>query len=1054
MFNLYDEIPVGIDLGTTHSCIGYWNGKEVKIIPNRIGEKTTPSIIYFMNDNNEYLIGERINKYVTKECQKIYSVKRIIGRDFNDKNLENEIKLLNYEIIKEKDTKKPLIPITQKGEKIFFSPIDLSSLLLKQLIEDAEKLLIKPIQKVVIAVPAYFDDAQRNATIEAAKQIGLEVLRIINEPTAAALSYGLGQNFCPFKNESPSFSNLFRENRESRKKMKVFEKNSFCLLEDNNLENLNTMINNNLNSENEVGKNIMVFDLGGGTFDLAILQLNLEKKEYEVKSKFSDKYLGGDDFDNHLVDHCLKKNGLNRNNNQIQKLSLERLRNACEQAKKLLSYREEVVIRVDNFTQSDLVTKITKKEFEDEICKDLFDRLSMPFDELIEGAKLQKENIDEIILVGGSTKMPKIKEILNSYFKERPINDNISPEEVVAYGATIQAAMLMTLGKNKILNGVKLFDITPISLGTDVINKSDDPRIKVLGNKMSVIIPKWTKIPIKKEKGYKTIKDYQETMQICIFEGENDFLKDNKLLGKFTLLDLPKRPKGEVQCTVTFEIDVNNILNVTAVETSKGITNKIKVESSTKENYSNKNSIGSLTNSQIDEELNNLDYNIQNFINNYKKLNDKNEKIKILENYNQILLLEIKKINPNENESGINGDNIEKYFFYVYQLFESYEELLYLLKDGNNNNEKKNNILEDVKKYLNLFKAQNSYYIKQFIELFSNIEDNLFLELLLQAIKNFNEMGQYYIENPKKYSRYYAKLYYEEVIILIKKYRLLEKEGLYNFMIMNKIKEEYKKSEIKLTDINSNAISLINQSKNERRLLSQKGTGFTYLQNKVSFENKREYDEYNLMLDELEKINSELEILINKASKNKNLRNDLLEQQGICIGNIITIKFLYLKGEKYSDYLNSLNMCFYYARLSGNNRQDIKWYQEALELKGKIEEKKREKDEEISNNIEDELKIIDKLFEEDKMNFINYILQYWPYNDYNIYNRPSYFNWNTLNRELISFLSKQYHPDLYPHNTPEEKYKYRIIESISKRLNNLLEENTPNNSTNGIYFLK
>ena len=1052
MFGLYDEIPIGIDLGTTHSCIGYWNGKEVKIIPNRIGEKTTPSIIYFMNDNNEYLIGERINKYAAKECQKIYSVKRIIGRDFNDKNLENEIKPLNYEIVKDNQTNRPLIPITQKGVKKLYSPTFLSSLILKKLVEDAEKLLTRPIKKVVIAVPAYFDDAQRNATIEAAKEADLEVLRIINEPTAAALSYGLGQNFCPFKNQSPSFSNLFRNNRESRKKIKAVENsNSFCLLKESKLENLKTMLINNANLENEKGKNIMVFDLGGGTFDLAILQLNFEKKEYEVKSKFSDKYLGGDNFDNHLVDHCLNKNGINRNNDKIEKLSMERLRNACEQAKKLLNYREEVVIRVDNFTQTDLITKVTKKEFEDEICKDLFDRLSMPFDELIEGANLRKENIDEIILVGGSTRMPKIKEILISYFKDKPINDNISPEEVVAYGATIQAAMLMTLGKNKILDGVKLFDITPISLGTDVVNKSDDPRIKALGNKMSVIIPKWTKIPIKKEKGYKTIKDYQETMQICIFEGENDFLKDNKLLEKFTLVDLPKRPKGEVQCTVTFEIDVNNILNVTAVETSKGITNKIKVKSSNKENSINRKSFGSLTSSQIDEELNNLDFDLEKYINNYQNFNDI-KKITILENYNQILLSGIKKINPNENENGINGDNVEKYFFYIYQLFESYEEMLYLLqKDGDRNEGKKNKILENVKKYIDLFKTQNSYYIKQFVELFSNIEDNMFLEILLQAIKNFNEMGKYYIENQQKHSRYYAKLYYEEVINLIKKYNILDKEGLYDFMIMSKIKEEFKKSEIQLTDINSNAISLINKSKNEKKLLDQK-TGFTYLHDKVSLGNqKKDYDEYNLMLDELERINSELDILIKKASQNKNLRNDLFEQQGICIGNIVTIKFSYLNGEKYSEYLNSLKVCLFYAKSSGNNRPEVKWYQDALELKDKIEEKKREKDEEISNNIEDELRMIDNVFnQENKMDFINYILEYWPYNEYNMYTRPSYYNWNTLNRELISFLSSQYHPDLYPRNTPEERNRYRIIESISKRLNNILEQTTPDK----IFILK
>ena len=209
MFDLFDDAPIGIDLGTTNSCIGYWNGKEVKIIPNKIGERTTPSIVYFLNNEEEYLVGEQRLKYLTMDCQKIYSIKRIIGRDFNDKKLEEEISLLNYDIEKVKE--KPVIPIVQKNKKKFYSPELISSLILKKLVKDAEDLLLVPIKKVVISVPAYFDDAQRCATIEAAKLANLEVIRIINEPTAAALSYGLGQKFCPLNNESPSFSNLFKK---------------------------------------------------------------------------------------------------------------------------------------------------------------------------------------------------------------------------------------------------------------------------------------------------------------------------------------------------------------------------------------------------------------------------------------------------------------------------------------------------------------------------------------------------------------------------------------------------------------------------------------------------------------------------------------------------------------------------------------------------------------------------------------------------------------------------------------------------------------------------
>ena len=1067
MFNLYEEIPIGIDLGTTNSCIGFWNGKEVKIIPNRIGDKTTPSILYYLNNKEEYLVGEQIQKYLSLDCQKIYSIKRIIGRDFDDKNLENDIKLLNYNIIKDKKTNGPLIPIIQNGKTKNLTPEYISSQILRKLVDDAEKMLNKPIRKVVITVPAYFDDAQRNSTIEAAKLAKLEVIRIINEPTAAALSYGLGQNFCPFIKESPSFSNLFKKNRELRK-IAAMQKNSFCLIEENREKNENSFKINDHNAENEKGKNVMVFDIGGGTFDLAILQINIKEKEYKVKSKISNKYLGGDDFDNKIIDYCLNKFDLERNDPKITKKSMERLRNACEQAKKILSSREEAYIRVDNFINGeDIYTKITRKNFEDEICKDLFDQLTIPFDELLKGAELERKNIDEIILVGGSTKIPKIKEILKREgFDKCKIDDNINPDEVVAYGATIQAAMLMTIGTNNSLNGVKLLDITPISLGTDVINKSIDPKIKSLGNKMSIIIPKWTKIPIKLEKRYKTIKDNQETMLICVFEGENEYLKDNKLLGTFMLKNLPKRLKGEVECKITFEIDMNNILNVTAVETSKGISDKIEVLAT---NYKkpDRPSIGALTMSQMDEEKNKYDYDIQKYIDNYIKTNDINNKISILENYNQILENEINGINPNKNETGINENNIERYYFYVYQLFESYEEMLSLRMDYSMKLYKQKIILENIIKYINIFKKQNNYYIRQFIDLFSVIEINLFLQIYLEAIKNFNEMGEYYIENNQQFSRYYAKLYFEEVIKLRDNYKILEKEGLCDFKIMSNIKDEIKKAQIKLIDINSNAISLISESKNEKKLINIapnrnfliNNSGFTFLKKRVNVPNKNlDYEEYNLILDELEKISSELQLLIDKSKNDKGLLNDLLEQRGICLGNIIKIKFLYLKGKNYLDYLNIIENCLFDAKRCGKNNSSVKWYEDALELKGKIEEAKFNDDKNSSYNIDKAFAELDDYFKLDnKLKFINYILEEWPYNGYNKATRPSFYDWDNLNRELIEFLSNKYHPDLYAKNTQEEIYKYKVMENIAQKLNNILKEmqlDTPGENNEMKFILK
>jgi len=1052
MFNSFDDTPAGIDLGTTNSCIGVWDGNSVKIIPNRIGERTSPSSLYFINDSEEYLVGEQSMKYLQLNCQKIYSVKRIIGRDFNDPKLAEEIKLLNYNIINDNKTKKPIISLIQNRKKKLFTPETLSSYVLKKLVKDAEKLLMKPIKKVVITVPAYFDDAQRCATIDAAKLANLEVIRIINEPTAAALSYGFGQDFCPFKPEPLSFSTLFKENRERRSNSQSFIQNgnSFCLIKENSMK---------------VYKNVMVFDLGGGTFDLAILTINLSKKEYEVRSKISDKYLGGDDFDNKLLEYCLHVHGLDEVKEQIDVKSLERLRIACEKAKKILSERNEADIQVDNFiNERDIHLRISRDKFENEICNDLFDRLSKPFNELLNGANLLKSDIDEIILVGGSTKMHKIKEILRKEFSCN-INESINPDEVVAYGATIQAAMLMTIGKNKSLQGIKLFDITPISLGTDVINKSTIPKIKALGNKMSVIIPKWTKIPIQLEKEYRTIRDNQDSMQISIFEGENEYLKNDNYLGKFILKDLPKLPKGKVQIKVTFTLDENNILSVTAVENSSGISNKIIVESVKKQNESCK-TIGKLSDSVLREETNKIaKYNINNYLTDYQKENDIKKKIIILENYNKILEIQIKDINPNENAEGISGKNIERYFFYVYQLLESCEEMLHLEMDEKLKNSKEDNILTVVKKYINIFKFQNIYYIEQIVDLFKDTDGNFFLKIFHECIIKLNEIGFYYIETIQKCSRYYAKLYFEEVINLYKKYKFSDNETLYDVEPMIGVKEEMRKSEIKLFEINSNAISLINKSKEERKLISfinngifnsiekwgediKEGTGFTYFRNKVNIENRMlSSDEYNLILDELERIYLELKSQIEFLEDEQ--KKGIAQQLGICLGNIVKIKFTFLKGKKYPQYLKYLNWCLFYAKMSENDNESFKWYKDAMELQKKIEEENKKMNQKKLSNIEEKLNIIESYFRmPNKIEFIKYILEKWPYKDYNKSTRPSEYDWNTINKELITFLSSQYHPDCYPQDTQEEYFYHEIVVKISQLLNQILNEITLQNHGN------
>ena len=1085
-----DDIPAGIDLGTTNSCIGVWDGKEVKIISNRIGERTTPSVIYLYKD--KFIIGEHIQKDLisSNEAEKIYSIKRIIGQDYNDEGLLKEIENLHYNIHKNNETNKPMVRLKINGKDRDFSPEELSSYILKKLKEDAEKEISGTINEVVISVPAYFDDAQRSATIEAAKMAGLTVIRIINEPTAAALAYGLGQKFCPIKKELSSFSNIFKKNRKTRSSQNP-EKNddinnsqnygsniqnnvnnninnninnkasTFCLFQEND-EIKNDLNNNNQNQINiidnkiEKGKNVMIFDLGGGTFDLAILNLNQEKKEYEVKSKYSDKHLGGDDFDNELVKYCLGVFG--KNIDEIDKKSKERLKKACEYTKKVLSKKKEnedddendediqVNIRIDNFVDGkDLMVPITKKQFEDEICKELFNRLSLHFNELLMGAKLTKEDIDEIILVGGSTRMPKVKKIIKNYFscKSCKINENINPDEAVAYGATIQAAMLLTTGKNSVLNGVHLYDITPISLGTDVVNNSNEQKILKLGPAMSVIIPKWTRIPATRIRIYETIEDNQDNMQICIYEGENNYLKDNKFLDRFQLVDLPKKPKGEVKCEVKFTIDESNILTVTATEKSTG-NKKIKVISNKEQINKNNNKLN-LSLHQFKEIKKKHEKNVQKIIKIYKDSNNNGEKIKALESYNKIILDKITEINKDNKPENINENNIEKYFFYVYQLLESYEEILYL----NDNEVKKKNIIIEIKKYIDIFKKKSCYYIKEIIYLFRLAEKEIFLEIFHYSIHILNESGLDYLNNLRKFSRYYAKIYFEEVIKLYNRYIILEDE-LYDD-IKTEIDNEKKISEQNLTKVNSNAISLIYNSKNSRELINPLrdsnlinnwDTGFTYLKKNVNPDNQGlSHDDYNLILDELFRILDTVENQLGETRDEKS-RNELIEEKGICLGNIAKIKYTFQNGTEYQKYNKTIEKCLKCAELCEKNTDDCNWYTEALmlqrELIDKIKENEDEIDEaEIMEKIQPIIETIDKFYNKSVERFVDYILAECPYDGYNKDTIPQNIDGDNYDKNYIDFLKRQYNPDKYPKNTKDEIIRYRKILYISQKLNNI-----------------
>ena len=500
------QIVLGIDLGTTNSCVSIWINGKIETLANKMGHRTTPSMICFTK--NEVIVGDAAkNTMLRYPTTTIYGIKRLIGRNFNDKEVQNDMKYWPFKIIKDPNSNKPKIEVEFQNKKQTFFAEEISAKVLVTMKEIAEEFLNRKVKDVVITCPAYFNDLQRKATQMAGKIAGLNVLRIINEPTAAAIAYAY-----------------------------------------------NRKINND--------QNILIFDLGGGTFDVSIV--NIDGDLYEVKSNCGDMHLGGDDFDNSLVDYCLKElknKGYDFYNNTKMKT---KLKIECEKAKIFLTSLEDTSISLEDIGQE---IKISRAEFE-EICKDLFNKCIPILDNAIKDAELNKENINEIILVGGSSRIPKIQEIIKEYFGKNPLKD-INPDEVVSMGAAIQG-LIVNEDTEQIdgtgIDKMVIMDIIPLSLGIEL----DD-------GEMDFIIKRNTSIPYEQTKKYQLSKDYNTKFTIKIYQGERLIAKENTLLGKFTISGILPKKKGEVIVEVTFYINSDGILEVKAEETSLGKGNTLKI---------------------------------------------------------------------------------------------------------------------------------------------------------------------------------------------------------------------------------------------------------------------------------------------------------------------------------------------------------------------------------------------------------------------------------------------------------------------------------------------
>jgi len=908
MSGRFQDYCIGIDYGTSNSCVALFMNGSVQIIPNRIGERVTPSIVCFTEENKDKaLVGEEtLSQKIDNYKNTIYEVKRFIGLSYED-FIENEYdKNLNYEVVNKDGI--PKIKIVLSGKEYFYSAEEISSFIIKKMVQCVEDFIDKngegiKITKAIVTVPAHFTNEQKEAVKSAAKLAGIEIPRIINEPTAAALAYGIGHNLVP-------------------------EDNS------NGLKRINTLYTSVMNNgdsgeaplaierlKSKSQENAIVFDLGGGTLDITILNIKKNNEniiDFEVIATDGDIHLGGSDFDNKLIDFCIKEfcklTGNKEENVRQDKKSCKRLKIKCENAKKLLSITTETFINIDNFYgKEDLGIKINREQFED-LCNDLYDRIKLLLLEVIGSVGKEVNEIDEIILVGGATRMIGVKNLLKRIFGENKVKDNLNPDEAVAFGATMEAAKLE--GKDKI--NFNLQDVIAYKLGISTLNKDTVDR-KKNGDLMFPLIQRFSKIPSSSEKEFSVeLSQNFPDIIIKIYEGNDKYVNKNTFLGEILINNINKF--GMIDYKVKFSVDVNGQLTVVITIDSLGIIKEQIMKNITHALVHRETKKIKICKSK---NLKTLSSVIDSIKCSKEKLSESCDIKKKIENLNDCCINYEDLVNHYLEFSKDNESVYEKIYTNTKELFKYYIERIKL------NDKNIQEIIKKIKEGMEKLISQVGY-VEDLLDMFTEIYQinefkNVYYEIFINYMELMNKEGLSKKKN-QKFSRYYAKLYFEREFYSIKKY--LKESDFSNMNGANK--QKFQKEQ----KINDEELKKVNSFTNfiEKRIKEGKfiygNTGYTVIGKKIE---KFEKNIEDMTVEEIIEI---LDIFEGMKDSFDQKENSIGE--AYCLANIIKINYTIFKRDydKLWKYTNRIKTLLF------EKEYNYAWVKDIKKTIEEIEEKK------------------------------------------------------------------------------------------------------------------